>query len=477
MVGKLIFAYRSLSLGKRAAMWFMFCIFLQKGITFLTTPLFTRLLSTEQYGYWTLFQSWETVLTVVVTFNLTSGCYMQSLVKFDDCKDDLTSSFSTLLTCVLVAFLCIFLIAPEFFSRLIGLPVRYILVMFVSIWSTSMYLFWAVRQRVDLSYRSFVALSVAYTLVVSIVGVVSVLIVPDNFRADARVFSYAGTCFVMFVALGIRHFFKGKEHFSIKTWGRALRYNLPLIPHYLSQVLLNQSSRVQVGMYCGLTSAGIYGLAYSIGMAVQMLNSAVLNVLTPWMYQKIKDGRAADAKRGFLPVFAVLFAACLLVSAMSPELIAFFAPPSYSDAALIVPPISACVYFMFAQSVYDNFILYHEKTIFLSIASIVAAAVNIALNALVIPRFGLVSAGYITLFCFVLSSVCHCIVSCRIMKTSYGSSETVPVRSIYGMGAGLLVVSGVLVALAAYAVPRYLMVLLTLAIILIAGYRARDQLM
>ena len=277
------------------------------------TPLFTRLLTTEQYGYWTLFQSWETVLTIVITLNLTSGCYMQSLVKFDDRKDDLTSSFATLLTCVMVVFLAIFLIAPDFFSGLIGLPVRYVLAMFVSIWSSAMFLFWTVRQRVDLNYRPFVALSVAYTLVVSVVGVVAVLLAPEDAKADARVFSYAGTCLVMFLGLGARHFVRGNEHFSRETWVRALKYNLPLIPHYLSQVLLNQFSRVQVSMYCGVAAAGIYGLAYSVGMAVQMVNSAVLNVLTPWMYQKIKDGRAADARRGFLPVFVLLFAACLLV--------------------------------------------------------------------------------------------------------------------------------------------------------------------
>ena len=472
---RLLSKYRALSQGKRAAIWFIFCSFLQKGITFLTTPLFTRLLTTEQYGYWTLFQSWETVLTIVITLNLTSGCYMQNLVKFDDRKDDLTSSFATLLTCVMAIFLAIFLVAPEFFSGLIGLPVHYILAMFVSIWSYSMFLFWTVRQRVDLNYGPFVALSVAYTLVVSAVGVVAVSLAPEELKADARVFSYAGTCLVMFLGLGIRHYVKGREHFSRETWGRALRYNLPLIPHYLSQVLLNQFSRVQVNMYCGVAAAGVYGLAYSVGMAVQILNSAALNVLTPWMYQKIKDGHSADARRGFLPVFILLFAACLLVSAMAPELIAFFAPPSYSDAAWIVPPITVCAYFMFAQSVYDNYILYHERTVFLSVASIVAAVANIALNAIVIPRFGLVSAGYTTLACFVLSSVCHCGVSRRIMKKEAGSAAVVPVRPIYGMGIGLLAGSWLLVLLEQYPVPRYVLALAALATVLIAALKTRKH--
>lgn len=473
LVKRLRSSYSSLSQGKRAAIWFVFCSFLQKGITFLTTPIFTRLLSTEQYGYWTLFQSWETVLTIVVTFNLTSGCYMQSLVKYDDRKDDLTASFATLLTCVMVVFLVIFLLAPEFFSGLIGLPVRYVLAMFVSIWSSAMFLFWTVRQRVDLNYAPFVVLSVAYTLAVSVVGVIAVLLAPEELKADARIFSYAGTCFVMFFGLGVRHFIRGRDHFSLRTWRHALRYNLPLIPHYLSQVLLNQFSRVQVNMYCGVAAAGVYGLAYSVGMAVQMLNSSVLNVLTPWMYQKIKDGRAGDARRGYLPVFAILFAACLLVSAMSPELIAFFAPSSYSEAALIVPPIAVCVYFMFAQSVYDNYILYYEKTIFLSVASIVAAVTNIALNALVIPRFGLVSAGYTTLVCFVLSSACHCAVSRRVMRSEAGESSSVSVRSVYGMGFILLVVSGLLIVLAPYAVPRYAIAAASLISMCIAAVKAR----
>lgn len=456
----LLAIYKSLSLGKRAALWFVFCSFLQKGITFFTTPLFTRLLSTEQFGYWTLFQSWETVLTIVVTFNLTSGCYMQSLVKFDNQKDDLTSSFVTLLTLILLAFLGIFFIAPSYFSALIGLPERYVLAMFVSIWATAMFLFWSVRQRVDLNYAPFVALSVVYVLVVSIVGIVAVLLAPESLKADARIFSYAGSCFLLFFALGIYQFRKGRKRFSLKIWKRALKYNVPLIPHYLSQTLINQFSRVQVSMYCGVAAAGVFGLAYSVGMAILVLNSAVLNVLTPWVYQKLKADRATDIKRGFLPAFVMLFAACLLVSAMSPELVAFFAPSSYSEAAWIVPPIAVCTYFMLSQSFYDNYILYYERTIFLSVASIVAAIVNITLNALVIPQFGLVSAGYTTLICFILSSVVHCIFSQSVVKKESNHSIIVPIKSIYIMGATLIAVSILFSVIASCIALRYIIAFL-----------------
>ena len=41
--------YRSLSVQAKAALWFTICSFLQKGISFITVPIFTRLMSTEEY--------------------------------------------------------------------------------------------------------------------------------------------------------------------------------------------------------------------------------------------------------------------------------------------------------------------------------------------------------------------------------------------------------------------------------------------
>ena len=42
--------YRSLSVQAKAALWFTICSFLQKGISFITVPIFTRLMSTEEYA-------------------------------------------------------------------------------------------------------------------------------------------------------------------------------------------------------------------------------------------------------------------------------------------------------------------------------------------------------------------------------------------------------------------------------------------
>ena len=41
---KLVKKYTDLPIQVKASMWFFVCAFLQKGISFITTPIFTRLL-------------------------------------------------------------------------------------------------------------------------------------------------------------------------------------------------------------------------------------------------------------------------------------------------------------------------------------------------------------------------------------------------------------------------------------------------
>ena len=83
-------------------------------------------------------------------------------------------------------------------------------------------------------------------------------------------------------------FCKGKEFFSKEYWGYALRIGIPIVPHYLSGIILNQGDRIMIDKMVGKTEVALYGLAYSIGMLVQLFISGMNSALTPWMYSKIK---------------------------------------------------------------------------------------------------------------------------------------------------------------------------------------------
>lgn len=74
-MNKLIQKYKTLPVQVRASAWFLICSFLQKGISMITTPIFTRLLTTQEYGEFNVFNSWLSIVTVFVTLNLYNGVF------------------------------------------------------------------------------------------------------------------------------------------------------------------------------------------------------------------------------------------------------------------------------------------------------------------------------------------------------------------------------------------------------------------
>ena len=55
---KLINKYKKVPLPAKASLWFVVCSFLQKGISFITTPIFTRIMTSDNYGVVTMYSAW-----------------------------------------------------------------------------------------------------------------------------------------------------------------------------------------------------------------------------------------------------------------------------------------------------------------------------------------------------------------------------------------------------------------------------------
>ena len=95
-IKKFIVKYRGLPVPVKASFWFLISAFLQKGISVISTPIFTRLLSTAEYGQYNVFNSWLGIVTVFVTLQLYSGVFTQGMVKFEDRKYQYASSLQGL---------------------------------------------------------------------------------------------------------------------------------------------------------------------------------------------------------------------------------------------------------------------------------------------------------------------------------------------------------------------------------------------
>ena len=68
----------------KASFWFLICSFLQKGISVISTPIFTRLFTTEEYGRYNVFNSFLSIVTIFVSLSLAGGVYTQGIIKYEN---------------------------------------------------------------------------------------------------------------------------------------------------------------------------------------------------------------------------------------------------------------------------------------------------------------------------------------------------------------------------------------------------------
>lgn len=401
----LIKKYKSLPVQIKASFWFLICAFLQKGISMITTPIFTRLLSTQEYGQYSVFNSWLSIVTILVSLNLSAGVFTQGLVKFEADRASFASAIQGLETFLNCIWTIIYLVGRRFWNDFLGLTTVQVLSMLVMIWTTSVFCFWADTKRVEYKYKSLVVITLIVSIAKPIVGIF--LVINANDKVTARILGLALVELIGYSGMFFLQMRKGKLFFSQKYWKYALAFNLPLIPHYLSQVVLNSADRIMISNMVGDSEAGIYSLAYSLSSIMLLFNNSLMQTLSPWIYKKIKGRKINEISTVAYLSLTLIAIVNLLLILVAPEAVAIFAPKAYHTAIWTIPPVAMSVYFMFCYDLFAKFAFYYEKTKLIMCASVIGAVLNIVLNYIFINAFGYVAAGYTTLVCYVIYSVAH----------------------------------------------------------------------
>ena len=201
--------------------------------------------------------------------------------------------------------------------------------------------------------------------------------------------------------------FKGKRFFDLKIWKKTLVFALPLIPHYLAQHIMSSADTIMLKEIVGEEAAGVYSVVYTIGKIATIVWSAINVSLIAITFEALNTKDYKKLSRLTASLVLGYGLVCLIVTLIAPEVLMILAPASYADGVYVVPPI-ACVSFLSAlYNVYANIEFYHKKPFYIAISTIVATCVNLALNALLIPRFSYIGAAYTTFISYVVLILMH----------------------------------------------------------------------
>lgn len=441
--------YKSLPAQVRASLWFLVCSFLQKVISMITTPIFTRIMSTSEYGQFGVFNSWLGIASIFVSMNLYYGVHAQGIVKYSEERPKFTSSLQGLTTVLVSAWTIVYLIFRDFWNNLLSLTTTQMLSMLLIIWTTAVFNFWANEQRVTYTYRALVIVTLIVSIAKPILEIILVLNSDD--KVTARILGWIIVEVMAYSWMYVIQLKRGKCFISKKFWLYAIGFNLPLVPHYLSQTVLNSADRIMIQNMVGASEAGIYNLAYSVSLIMTLFNAALMQTISPWMYQKIKDRKGKDIAPIAYISLILIAAVNLFLILLAPEVIAIFAPSTYYEAIYVIPPVAMSVYFMYAYDLFAKFAFYYEKTTVIMIASVSGAILNIALNYAFIKIFGYMAAGYTTLICYVVYAIVHYFFMRKVCIDCCGGEYPYETRKIIAITAPFL--SAGFAFLATYQLP------------------------
>ena len=469
MIRKIVDKYKNMTLPVKMAFWFLICNFIQKGIGTISTPIFTRIMEDSEYGRYNVFQSWYNIISVFATLSISGNCFTRSLVVLENEKEKkkLMSSLYGLVLTIIILFVAVYLIFHSKINQLTGLNDYLFIMMGAELLLITACQFWTNSKRVKFDYKPIVLLTLCFTFFRPVLAVICVLNAPLNMQVEARVTGITLANLILFFWIIIYIFSSGKTFYHKDNWKYALTFCIPLIPHYLSKTILNESDRIMISHFVGNSEAGYYSVAYAIAGIMSIFNSAVAQSLDPWIYRSIKNKSLSRIGNVSYKITAFIALINLIVMTIAPEVLMIMAPEKFSTALWVIPPVTASVFFTFMYDLFASFQFYFKKTKWIAIGSCGGAILNIILNAIFIPMFGFIAAGYTTLVCYVLFGILHYLFMRKVCKEHLDGYKVYDWKIIFGIGLLLIICAFVMLLLYNKTVIRYVVLTLILLVLFI----------
>lgn len=380
--------------------------YLIKGLSFFTLPIFTRILSTEDYGLYNTFFAYEAVICILIGLALHSSL-KNAKYKYEEKFEDYISSCILL---ILLNFLvwclgCNFLY--DLINKIIDLPRMYINLLLIYSLGSALILFFNNYVGLYYRYQSFVKLSTVNAVGNVIISILLILTVFDKARGYGRI---VGMC-VPVIGIGIfiiYYFFKkSRPAYNEEYWNYGLRYSLPIVPHGVSQMILLQFDRIMINSIIGESAAGIYGFSYSIYSIINITATSLDSVYGPWFYEKMKnkDYQSIRIQGGKIAYLMLLFSTLMIL--VTPEMVKILGAQAYWEGVYTAVPLVVGGYFAFLYILPATIEYYYEKTKYIMFGTCAAALINVVANYICINAFGYIAAAYTTLFTYLLYFIFH----------------------------------------------------------------------
>jgi len=370
---------------------------ISRGAGFLFTPFFTRLYSPSEFGVFSMFQSYLSILFIFGSLEICSGVIIRLLISEGDSKDRLILCttrimlISSLITLAVFFILRGFLPEESFFGFGAALIISTLCRCIISAYISNAKFHYKIRSVIAVNFVEstlppIITLMLYKALNIKGIGLIS-----------TRVLVYSAVLLLIAIPIYISIRSNAMRSASKSTdkslTKKILKSALPMLPYYVSMIIISQGDKVLVGKLLGEGALGGYGIAYSLGSALTMLSGGILGVLMPWISRKLRDGNFKIAKQVSSKLYRMSALITLIILCISPELLSILAPKSYGNTLILVFPIALSAPTLLLQSLTVTANLRYGISLGVILSGVVPASVFLWAGFILIPTYGVIAAA------------------------------------------------------------------------------------
>ncbi|MDO4522280.1 MAG: polysaccharide biosynthesis C-terminal domain-containing protein [Eubacteriales bacterium] len=398
-------------LAVKAGIFYIFAQLLVRGITFLTTPIYTRLLSQEQYADIRLYESW--LLIAVPTLSL---CLWKSVdrAKYDtgDRYNEYVGSSQTLSYLSIGGVFLLCMIFREQVKAWLELDDLMFYMAFLYIFAYTSILYLQRREKQLMRYKVSTFVTAVTVIPATFLSVLLIWIGKRTGHADAlvdlRVIGFYVPHVIGGAVIAVLLWTQGKKPVNLKFWKYGLLYSLPLIPEAISIQIMNQADKIMVRHLVSKSAASIIALGTTVSFIIWILEDSVWNAWLPWLFEKISRGEEADVEKPWTFIMHGFGMISWFLVLLAPEVVTILGPAKYRSAIYLSAPMIVGTLFRFFSYIYSAVENYYKKTGYVAATTVVTMIINVILNYICIRQFGYMAAAYTTAASYFILLLLQC---------------------------------------------------------------------
>lgn len=389
-----------------------------QGLAFFTAPVFTRLLTTSDYGYASLYTSWCSIISIFVAMEV-AGSIGNARIKYDGIN--IYEYLSSVLTLTLIpfgVFLVIALAFNNFLAPLLGLRRDLVILVVLNAYASFLISFIVAKLDIYKQVEKSALISFFQSLVVIAISIVFVVRNKDN-RGFIKIYSQAVPTILIGLAVFVIVYSKGRVFWKSEYNKFCLGLTLPLIGHSIAGLVFTQCDKLMLQKIQNESELGIYSITYTLCNVLLIIYVAFNNAWVPFYYDFKRQEKTEEIllhTKRYLKFFTLICAGFLLLAT---DVFKLITPDSYWSGIKAIPIFVLSIYFNYLYLFPANFEFYNCMTKLVPIGTVSSAIINVIMNALLIPRYSIYGAVAGSLISHIFLFGIHEVFAKFVVKKNY----------------------------------------------------------